>query len=163
MTIKCVHYTDKANSGTAILETCKAITSPELQELGAYMGFPMLFSFDCFDKQYQITLRGNLNHTVTLGTDIHGNITRLNNALADISKRLDYYKEQLKTLRQQVETAKEQIEVSFEKEQELQTKTTRLTELNSLLNMDQRENVIMDTELDVGEPEPERKAVRYES
>jgi hypothetical protein len=96
------------------------MTSPEPQELGSYMGFSMLFSFDSFNKQYQITLRGALSHTVTLGTDIHGNITRLNNALAEIPKKLEYCREQLKTLRQQMETAKEQIDIPFEKEQELQ-------------------------------------------
>jgi SNF2 family DNA or RNA helicase len=162
MTIKGVHFTDKAKAGVAILETCKAMTSPESQELGSYMGFPMFFSFDSFDKLYQITLRGNLSHTITLGTDIHGNITRLNNALADIPKRLDYCKEQLKTLRQQVETAKEQINIPFEKEQELQTKSARLAELNILLNMDKRENEVIDSEPDEDMNVPERKAVGYE-
>lgn len=86
MTVKGIDYTEKAKAGTAILEACKQMTSPEPQELGSYMGFSMLFSFDGFNKQYQITLRGVLSHTVTLGTDIHGNITRLNNALAEIPK-----------------------------------------------------------------------------
>ncbi|WP_227767720.1 hypothetical protein [Zhaonella formicivorans] len=107
MTVKDIDYTEKAKAGVAILEACKLMTSPEPQELGSYMGFSMLFSFDGFNKQYQITLRGALSHTVTLGTDIHGNITRLNNALAEIPKKLEYCREQLKTLHQQMETARE--------------------------------------------------------
>jgi chromosome segregation ATPase len=117
MTVR-VFSTPKRPGGAAILEACKQMTSPEPQELGSYMGFSMQFSFDGFNKQYQITLRGALSHTVTLGTDIHGNITRLNNALAEIPKKLEYCREQLKTLRQQMETAKEQIDIPFEKEQE---------------------------------------------
>jgi hypothetical protein len=162
MTIKGVLYTDKTKAGAAILETCKVLTSPEPQELGTYIGFPMLFSFDSFDKQYQITLYGNLSHTVTLGTDIHGNITRLNNALADIPKRLEYCREQFYTLRQQMVTAKEQIELPFENEQELQTKSARLAELNILLNMDKRENEVIDSEPDEDMHMPERKAMGYE-
>ena len=110
MTVKGVAYTEKAQAGTAILEACKVMTTPEPQELGSYMDFPMLFFFDSFNKQYQITLRGALNHTVSLGTDIHGNITRLNNALAEIPKKLEYCRKQLSTLHHQMETAKEQIE-----------------------------------------------------
>ena len=162
MTVKGISYNERATAGTAILETCKAMTSPEPQKLGSYMGFPMFFSFDSFGKQYQITLQRAISHTVTLGTDVHGNITRLDNALADIPKKLEYCREQHKTLCQQMHTAKEEIKVPFEKEEELQTKTARLAELNSLLNMDQRENVIMDAEPDEETPEPERKAVGHE-
>jgi len=160
--VKNVAYTEKAKAGAAILEACKLMTSPEPQELGSYMGFPMLFSFDSFHKQYQITLQGALSHTVSLGTDIYGNITRLNNALAEMPKKLEYCREQLNTLRQQMETAKEQIDIPFEKEQELQTKSARLAELNILLNMDKHENEVIDCEPDEDIDVPEKKAVDYE-
>jgi N12 class adenine-specific DNA methylase len=162
MTMKGIPYTEKADAGASILETCHAMTSPEPQEMGNYMGFPMLFSFDSFYKHFEITLRGSISHTVVLGTDVHGNLIRLNNALAGIPEKLALCREQHKTLRQQMDTAKEQIEVPFEKEQELQAKTARLAELNSLLNMDQKESIIMDAEQDDIAPEPERKAVGYE-
>lgn len=162
MMVKGIDYTEKAKAGAAILEACKQMTSPEPQEFGSYMGFSMLFSFDSFNKQYQITLRGALSHTVTLGTDIHGNITRLNNVLAEMPKKLEYCREQLKTLHQQMETAKEQIDIPFEKEQELQTKSARLAELNILLNMDKHENEVLDSEPDEDMDVPEKKAVGYE-
>ncbi len=162
MTVKGIAYTEKTKAGAAILEACKLMTTPEPQEMGSYMGFPMLFSFDSFNKQYQITLRGAMSHTVSLGTDIHGNITRLNNALAEIPKKLEYCQEQLKTLKQQMETAKEQVDVPFEKEQELQTKSARLAELNILLNMDKQENEMVDGEPDEDTEIPEKKAVGVE-
>ena len=72
MTILDVTYTEKAKAGTAILEACKQMKSPEPQEMGSYMGFPMMLSFDSFGKDYQIILRGAISHTATLGSDIHG-------------------------------------------------------------------------------------------
>nr|WP_242835668.1 DEAD/DEAH box helicase family protein [Ruminiclostridium josui] len=162
MSVKGTYYTEKAKAGAAILEACKQMTSPEPQELGSYMGFPMLFSFDSFNKQYQITLRGSMSHTVTLGTDIYGNITRLNNILAEIPKKLEYCKEQLKTLHQQIETARQQVDVPFEKEEELQTKSARLAELNILLNMDKHENEVLDAEPDEDMDAPEKKNIDYE-
>ncbi|SFH36989.1 Adenine-specific DNA methylase, N12 class [Desulfotomaculum arcticum] len=162
MTVKGISYPEKAKAGAAILEACNLMTSPEPQEMGSYFGFPMLFSFDSFNKKYQITLQGALSHTVALGADVHGNITRLNNALAEMPKKLEHCREQLKTLRQQVETAKKEIDIPFEKEQELQSKSARLHELNILLNMDKAENQMMDGEPDADMDFPEKKAVGYE-
>ena len=162
MIVKGMAYDEKAHAGAAILEACKAMTSPELQELGSYMGFPMLFSFDSFNKDYRITLRGAISHMVILGTDVHGNITRLNNALAEMPKKLEYCREQLRTLNLQVVAAKEQLARPFEKEQELQEKTARLNELNILLNMDKRENEIMDAEPDEDVDLSEKKAMEHE-
>lgn len=162
MTVKDIAYPEKAKAGAAILEACNLMTSPEPQEMGSYLGFPMLFSFDSFNKKYQITLQGALSHTVALGADVHGNITRLNNVLAEMPKKLEYCREQLKTLRQQMETAKKEIDIPFEKEQELQSKSARLHELNILLNMDKAENEIMDDGPDEDLDIPAKKAVGYE-
>ena len=162
MTVKGIFYPEKAKAGAAILEACKLMTSPEPQEMGSYLGFPMLFSFDSFNKKYQITLQGALSHTVALGANVYGNITRLNNALAEMPKKLEYCLEQLKTLRQQMETAKKEIDIPFEKEQELQSKSARLHELNILLNINKAENEIMDDQPDEDLDIPEKKAVGYE-
>ena len=162
MTVKGISFAEKAKAGAAILEACKAMTSPEPQKLGIYMGFSMLFSFDSFGKEFKVNLEGAISHTITLGTDALGNITRLNNALAEIPKKLEYCQEQLKTLHQQMETAKTEVEIPFAQEQELQAKSARLAELNILLNMDKHENEIIDSEPDE-EPEfPEKKVADYE-
>lgn len=66
------------------------------------------------------------------------------------------------TLCQQMETAKKEIGVPFEKEQEPQTKSARLHQLNILLNMDKPENEMVDEEPDEDMDIPEKKAVGYE-
>ncbi|MCK9912501.1 hypothetical protein MXD81_25330, partial [Microbacteriaceae bacterium K1510] len=58
---------------------------------------------------------------------------------------------------QQMVTAKEQIEAPFKQEQELQTKSARLAELNVLLNMDKRENEAVDSVSDEEPEAPERR------
>lgn len=54
-------------------------------------------------------------------------------------------------MRVQMENAKAEIAKSFPREEELQSKTARLDELNILLNMDKADNEIVD-----GEPEEEQ-------
>nr|WP_225312765.1 helicase C-terminal domain-containing protein [Aneurinibacillus sp. XH2] len=162
MVIKDFTYTERTAAGAALLDVCKGMTSPDPQEIGSYRGFSLWLSFDSFHKEYKATLRGALGHTVALGADAGGNITRITNALSDLPAKLEHARDQLDTLRQQMETAKEQIAAPFEKEQELQTKSARLAELNALLNMDKRENEGVDSVPDEESEMPERRAMGRE-
>ncbi|MCY9663712.1 helicase [Paenibacillus alginolyticus] len=162
MVIKDFTYSERMAAGAALLEACKGMTSPDPQAAGSYLGFSMWLSFDSFHKEYKVTLRGALGHPVTLGADAGGNMTRINNALSDLPAKLEHTREQLATLRQQMETAKEQIATPFEKEQELQTKSARLAELNALLNMDKRENEGVDSVPDEESEISERRVVGRE-
>nr|WP_240908726.1 helicase-related protein [Paenibacillus timonensis] len=162
MTIKDYTYSERATAGAALLEACKGMTSPDPQDAGSYMGFSLWLSFDSFAKEYKVTLRGALGHTITLGPDAGGNMSRINNTLSDLPNKLAYCRDQLATLKQQMVTAKEQIEAPFKQEQELQTKSARLAELNVLLNMDKRENEVVDSVSDEEPEAPERRVADRE-
>lgn len=140
------HYAEKKEAGTAILEACKAMTSPEPKEVGGYREFTLLLSYDIVAKVFRMTLRGELSHTVELGSDIHGNIQRMENVLESLPSRLSACEKALATLKEQMENAKAEVEKPFEQEQELSEKAARLAELNALLNMDKRENAALDAE-----------------
>ena len=99
----------------------------------------------------------SIGYPVTLGTDTFGNITRLDNALEGLPKRLEMNEMELDNLKKQFETAKVDVERPFPQEEELKAKTDRLNELNALLNVDKRENEIVGGEPDEGEELPEKK------
>ena len=154
MEVEGTIYTDKKSAGSAILAACHAMTSPDPVPLGQYRGFAMELSFESFSKEYLITLKGALTHTTGLGTDIFGNILRLDNLLGGMEERLIACREQLENVNVQLENAKQEVEKPFPQEDELKTKSARLDELNILLNMDKRESEIMDGE--PGEEAPDR-------
>ena len=155
MTVKGAFYSEKADAGNAILEACKEMTNPEPIPLGEYRGFTMELYFEA--REYKVRLKGELGYPVTLGTDIFGNITRLDNALEGLPKRLEMNEMELDNLKKQFETAKVDVERPFPQEEELKAKTDRLNELNALLNVDKRENEIVGGEPDEGEELPEKK------
>ena len=157
MTVKGVFYSEKADAGNAILDACQAMTSPNPVPLGEYRGFQTELSFDTFAKEYKVKLKGELGYSVSLGTDTFGNITRLDNALEGLPKRLEMNEQELDNVKTQYETAKVDVEKPFNQEEELKTKTARLNELNALLNVDKRENEIVGGEPDEGEEPPEKK------
>ena len=140
------HYTEKKDAGTAILEACKAMTSPEAKEIGSYRGFTLLLSYDVLSKVFRMTLRGELSHTVELGSDVHGNIQRMENMFEAFPVRLSACEKALVTLKEQMENAKAEVEKPFAQEQELSEKTARLAELDALLNIDKRESNVIDAE-----------------
>ena len=140
------HYTEKKDAGTAILEACKAMTSPEAKEIGTYRGFTILLSYDIVAKVFRMTLRGELSHTVELGSDVHGNIQRMENMFEALPVRLSACEKVLDTLKEQMENAKAEVEKPFAQEQELAEKTARLAELDALLNIDKRESDVIDAE-----------------
>jgi hypothetical protein len=136
MTIDGVTYTEKEPAGKALLEACKGITKTGDKPIGEYMGFKLSLHFESFAKQFSLLLRGNLTYSIDLGTDTFGNITRINNALDSLDKRLAGQIAQLDNLNAQVAAAKEELAIPFPSEQELIDKETRLVLLNTDLNID---------------------------
>ena len=160
--VKGVSYSEKADGGQRIIDACKEMTSPDPVPLGKYRGFDLELSFEPFEKAYQVKIKGSLSRSISLGTDAIGNITRIDNAIEKISERLEGKKQELSTLEQQFDTAKAEVEKPFDKEEELTEKTNRLNVLNGLLNVDKRENELVDGTLDEGDSVPVSKERDYE-
>ena len=160
--VKGASYSEKAEGGQKIIDACKEMTSPDPAPLGKYRGFELELSFDTFEKAYQVKIKGNLSRSVSLGTDAIGNITRIDNAIEKIPERLEAKSRELSTLEQQFATAKAEVEKPFDKEEELTEKTNRLNVLNGLLNVDKRENELVDGAPDEGDSVPVSKERAYE-
>ena len=144
MEIEGTVYAEKKAAGSAILEACHAMKSPDPTPLGRYRGFDMELYFDPLSREYKITLIGSLRHTASLGTDLYGNIQRLDNTLESLPSRLQSTQERLANTRQQLEEAKVAVDKPFPHEDDLSAKSARLAVLNALLDMDRPENEIVD-------------------
>jgi len=152
-------HTERKEAGSAILAECKAMTSPEPVPLGVYRGFPMELAFDKQSREYIVIFKGAITLTVSLGSDIHGNITRMDNSLDGMPGRLEGCKEHLSAVKTQLENAKAEIEKPFPQETELTEKSARLNEINIALNLDERDHELVDAAPDEGDSvgQPQRK------
>lgn len=156
MQIHDVVYTEKKEAGQAIIEACKAMKSAEAVLIGRYRGFPMKLSYDSFQKVFVISMYGNQVYHVPLGSDIHGNITRLDNKIQELPDKMLRWQDELENLKVQLKNAKEEAQKEFPQEEELKEKVARLAELNVLLDMDKKDHVLLDDGEGV-EIEPEQK------
>lgn len=139
MQIHDVVYTEKKEAGQAIIEACKAMKSADAVLIGRYRGFPMKLSYDSFQKVFVISMYGKQVYHVPLGTDIHGNITRLDNKIQELPDKMLRCQDKLENLKVQLENAKEEAQKEFPQEEELAEKIARLGELNVLLDMDKKD------------------------
>ena len=130
--------TDKENAGAALLDACKEVKGSEPVQVGSYRGFAMFVTFDAFQKEYMLQLKGSMTHRTALGADPRGNLTRIDNALSQMPQRLESVKVQLDNLYQQQAAAKEEVGKAFPYEEELRVKNARLVELDMELNMDSK-------------------------
>ena len=135
MTLQNHFYLEKETAGKALLILCEKDKSADQKIIGEYRGFELHLSYDQFHSYHQLTLKKNGTYMVELGNDVFGNITRIDNQINSISKKLDTEKALHVTVEQQFQNAKEEAVRPFDKEQELQEKSTRLAELNKELDI----------------------------
>ena len=136
MTIKGMVFDEKKAAGERLMLACKEMPNTDMMLLGTYRGFELNIRFDSFKNEHQIVLRGELSYPVPLGDDPRGNIVRLDNAIGNFADRIADAEAALDSLEQQKQAAEVEIAKPFAQEEELQTKSARLAELDALLNME---------------------------
>lgn len=148
MDINGEHYTEKKAAGEAIIRIMKSFkNSTETLSVGSYRGFTMeMYISRGFRLEYILAIRGAMTHTINLGTDALGNITRIDNCIDHLAGNLEKAEKNLAETEKQLQIAKESLKEPFSCEEELQEKQTRLNELNALLNVDKRDNEFCDEE-----------------
>ena len=113
------------------------------RKVGEYLGFSLKVSYDFFKDSFVMDIMGHESRKIEIGMDPLGNITRINNALEGMAKRLDDMQTLLDNTKRQLENAKIEVDKPFVKEAELSEKLERLAELNAMLNMDEKGNEVI--------------------
>ena len=150
-------FTEKKEAGAALLAVCKEIKSVDAaMDIGSYQGFNMRIQFDSWSKEFILSVKHESVAKVRLGADALGNIIRINNLLESYPEKLAEAEQRLETVQEQMTNAKEEVGKPFPKEEELNQKLERLSELNALLNMDEREDT--ETEQSESKEKEERPA-----
>lgn len=160
MIIKGIEYTEKEQAGKAILEACKTKTNPDLEDIGEYRGFRLELGFNSVEREFTMTIKNKYSYNIMLGSDVYGNITRINNALEAIKDKIPDERLRIEDIEKQLENAKIEMQKPFPQEELLDEKMKRLEELNILLKLDEKEKQVLDTsndEIENNEKEKEKE------
>ena len=139
MVISGKKFTERKEAGTALIAACAGMKAVNTEGVvGEYQGFSLISSYDTFNQQFRLTIKGQSSYMIEMGKDATGNILRIQNALGSIDKKLAEAQLKLDTLQEQLVSAKAEVTRPFAQEEELAVKQERLSELNALLNMDEK-------------------------
>lgn len=163
MIVNGVRYDEKADAGQAIIDVCKTLSDSNTYPLGEYRGFKMEVHYEPFSHQHRVEIKGAISHQGVLGSDPLGNITRIDNVIDGLEKVLENEKAELSNTQKQLEIAKEQLQKPFSRDDELKQKEARLSELNALLNVDKKENEIVNDDNEIVNDSPQRNEVDREA
>ena len=141
MTVGNVLYEDKKEAGEALIAACAGLKAVSTGgKVGEYHGFTLSASYNMFSNAFELTIKGKCSYKLEIGKDPVGNMQRIHNTLSSIDRKLTESEQKLETVQQQLATAQEEVKKPFPKEAELNEKMERLSELNALLNMDEKGN-----------------------
>ena len=151
MTVGNVLYEDKKEAGEALIAACAGLKTVSTGgKVGEYHGFTLSASYNMFSNAFELTIKGKCSYKLEIGKDPVGNMQRIHNTLSSIDRKLTESELKLETVQQQLATAQEEVKKPFPKEAELNEKMERLSELNALLNMDEKGNETIMADEDIG-------------
>ena len=143
MIINGVTYTEKAKAGQAILDMCANKKNADLEHIGKYRGFNLELEYYRGNSEFILVISNEYKYYISLGSDVYGNIQRIDNCLDKIAEELVPTKSQLENEKIQLKNAEIEAQKEFPQELELQEKQKRLDELNIKLNLNEKDKELL--------------------
>lgn len=141
----------KKNGGLALMDAL--FHSKTGTVVAEYCGFKIsLNSIELLSNERSITLSGAGQYKMDIGESASGNLTRLENFIKEFAAREERAVKRLESTKADFEVAKEQVKVPFEHKDKIMELNTELSELNAELDLNKREEVVIDDEENGEEP-----------
>ncbi|WP_408626144.1 helicase-related protein [Anaerocolumna cellulosilytica] len=149
MKLQGVAFTERVRAGEMLIAIMTMNEIPK--EIGEYRGFLLTsIASETSQNRSNILVKGaGRSYQLELGLSPLGNITRLENLLEGLEDKIENYKELLTTAKDNLEEAKKNCNKTFLYEEELNQKVKRQAELNRLLEIDKKDEVLADEDMDM--------------
>ena len=141
----------KKNGGLALMDAL--FHNKTGTAVAEYCGFKIsLNPIELLSNERSITLSGAGQYKMDIGESASGNLTRLENFIKEFAAREERAVKRLESTKADLEVAKEQVKVPFEHKDKIMELNTELSELNAELDLNKREEVVIDDEESGEEP-----------
>ena len=141
----------KKNGGLALMDAL--FHNKTGTAVAEYCGFKIsLNPIELLSNERSITLSGAGQYKMDIGESASGNLTRLENFVKEFAAREERAVKRLESTKADFEVAKEQVKVPFEHKDKIMELNTELSELNAELDLNKREEVVIDDEESGEEP-----------
>ena len=137
-------YTDKKEGASALMDALRS--NRYGTAVAEYGGLLISLNAPEVLTSRSVTLTGSGEYVMEIGDSELGLITRLDNFMKDFSSRSERYAEKLNELRRNLAVAEEELKKPFEHKVKIEEITRELSEINAELDLNKREEVVMETE-----------------
>ncbi|MCM1220223.1 MAG: DUF3849 domain-containing protein, partial [Lachnospiraceae bacterium] len=150
ISVNGVLFTDKKEGGRALMDALYASKTGTV--VAEYRGFKISMNpIDLLTREREITLAATGQYTLAIGESASGTLTRLDNFFEDLPARKERLEARLEQIKSDMAIAEEQVKKPFEHAEHLSELLKEQAELNAELNLDKKEQVILDDGGDEGE------------
>lgn len=132
-------FTDKKQAGEAFMSamtTAIAKNPKNPTEIAEYKGFKIAVSYNPFTRVHHGTLKGAADYPFELGNSESGNLTRIDNVIASVSKRTDIVCNDIERMKNELADSINEINAPFSHEAELTEKKQELDRLTEEIESD---------------------------
>lgn len=147
-------YLEKEQGAKALLEAIKEVLTTKPTVIANYRGFELEVFFNRTDNKHNMNINGEHHYQIELSSDPYGNLTRIENVFGNFEKLIDGKQRELTLLKEELENAKIEVRADFKYETELRNKQIRLNEVNSILNISDKDKNVIDFDEEVPNKNP---------
>lgn len=136
-------FDEREKAGTMLQSLYEKIPKGEELHVGSYKGFELKLRKNLFYEKHELLIHGNLKYTVDLGDSAHGNMLRIENVLNNLESKMENIETKIEEYKRNLEQSKLEYEKPFPYEEALKEKLSRQFELNSLLDLNKKDNEVI--------------------
>ena len=145
-------YTDKKEGAAALVEALRS--NKYDTPVAEYGGFRIsLNPPTAFTETRSVALTHHGSYGMEIGDSELGLITRLDNFMRDFPERKGRYSAKLEQLKRDLAVAEDELKKPFEHKGKIEEITKELSEINAELDLNKREEVVIDTEEETDDEE----------
>jgi N12 class adenine-specific DNA methylase len=136
-------FTEREKAGTMLEVLASKVSKGEELHIGSFRGFDLMLRRNIFYERFDLLIHGNSKYTVEIGDSAHGNMIRIENSLNNLEDKMARLEGKIEEYQRNLEQSKIEYAKPFQYEEELKTKLARQFELNTLLDLNKKDEDIL--------------------
>jgi hypothetical protein len=142
-------FDQRENAGLYVFALLGNMKENESRVIGEFNGFEVLLNKGFFSADRELLLRGNKSYSISISDSSHGNMVKLENTLKGFEKQIETGEIKIDEIKRNLNQAKEEFKKPFIHDEKLKGLLRRQRELDSELDMNKDDNLVVDEEISI--------------
>lgn len=148
-------FDEREQAGTILNSIIAKEQSDKKIHVGEFKNFDIYLKKDLYFQENKIILKGHFEYQTDIGASAHGNMIRLENVLNNLDTKIQAIENQITEYQRNLEQSKEEYKKIFPYTADLEKLQSRQAELNTLLDLNNSKDEIIQEESNENELENE--------